>query len=75
MTASVHVTLAAHPANPARFHQHVEATLTRAGDGSLLLDYRIRGKLSTSLGLLRTVPFDEKGSISLDSLTRRRGGA
>jgi LEA14-like dessication related protein len=39
------------------------------------LDYRIRGKLSTSLGLLRSVPFDERGTISLDSLTRGRGGA
>lgn len=37
------------------------------------LDYRIRGKLSTSLGLLRSVPFDEKGTISLDSLARGRG--
>lgn len=39
------------------------------------LDYRIRGKVSTSLGLLRSVPFDEKGSISLDALMRRGGGA
>jgi LEA14-like dessication related protein len=39
------------------------------------LDYRIRGKLSTSLGLLRSVPFDERGTISLDALTRGRGGA
>jgi len=37
------------------------------------LDYRIRGKLSTSLGLLRSVPFDERGTISLDSLGRGRG--
>jgi len=36
------------------------------------LDYRIRGKLSTSLGLLRSVPFDERGTLSLDSLTRGR---
>lgn len=39
------------------------------------LDYRIRGKLSTSLGLLRSVPFDERGKIELDSLVRGRGGA
>lgn len=32
------------------------------------VDYRIRGKLSTSLGLLRSVPFDERGTIALDSL-------
>jgi LEA14-like dessication related protein len=38
------------------------------------LDYRIRGKLSTSLGLLRSVPFDERGTISLDSLARGRAG-
>jgi len=38
------------------------------------LDYRIRGKLSTSLGLLRSVPFDERGTISLDSLARGRSG-
>ena len=37
------------------------------------LDYRIRGKLSTSLGLLRSVPFDERGKIDLDSLVRGRG--
>lgn len=36
------------------------------------LDYRIRGKLSTRLGLLRSVPFDERGTISLDSLLRGR---
>jgi LEA14-like dessication related protein len=36
------------------------------------LDYRIRGKLSTRLGLLRSVPFDERGTISLDSLVRGR---
>lgn len=29
------------------------------------LDYRIRGKLSTSLGLLRSVPFEETGKIPL----------
>jgi LEA14-like dessication related protein len=46
------------------------------------LDYRIRGKLSTSLGLLRSVPFDERGTIALDSLAgkdkdknKARGGA
>ena len=38
------------------------------------LDYRISGKLSTSLGLLRSVPFDERGKVSLDSLIRGKGG-
>lgn len=37
------------------------------------LDYRISGKLSTSLGLLKSVPFDERGKISLDSLVRGKG--
>lgn len=47
--------------------------LDKDRDGPLeALDYRIRGKLSTSLGLLRSVPFDERGSVSLDSLTRGR---
>ncbi len=35
------------------------------------IDYRISGKLSTSLGLLRSVPFEETGSIPLRQL---RGG-
>lgn len=44
-------------------------------DGRLeALDYRIRGKLSTSLGLLRSVPFDERGKVTLDSLRRGRAG-
>ncbi|MBS1199781.1 MAG: hypothetical protein H6R27_459 [Proteobacteria bacterium] len=38
------------------------------------LDYRISGKLSTSIGLLRSVPFDETGRISVDSLMRGRSG-
>ena len=36
------------------------------------LDYRIKGKLSTSLGLLRSVPFNETGTIALDSLVKGR---
>jgi LEA14-like dessication related protein len=38
------------------------------------IDYRIRGTLSTSLGLLRSVPFEEKGSIALETLTGRGKG-
>ena len=38
------------------------------------LDYRISGKLKTSLGLLKSVPFDERGTVSLDSLARGKGG-
>lgn len=43
MTRAVHLKLAAHPANPARFHQNVEATLTHGGDGSLQVGYAVRG--------------------------------
>jgi LEA14-like dessication related protein len=32
------------------------------------IDYRISGKLSTSLGLLRSVPFDERGTLPLAAL-------
>ena len=35
------------------------------------LDYRIRGKLSTRLGLLRSVPFEETGEIPLKALARQ----
>lgn len=43
MAHSVHVRLAAHPGNPARFHQQIEATLTRHPDGVLEIVYAIRG--------------------------------
>lgn len=43
MSRSVHVTLAGHPANPARFHQRIAATLTQATDGSLQIAYAIQG--------------------------------
>lgn len=39
------------------------------------LEYRITGKLSTSLGLLRSVPFDERGTVPLGSLGRGKVGA
>lgn len=40
--------------------------LARAGEGKReSLDYVIKGKLRTSLGLLRTVPFEERGSVPL----------
>ena len=40
--------------------------LVRAGEGKReSLDYVIRGKLRTSLGLLRTVPFEERGTVPL----------
>ncbi len=43
MAHSVHVRLAGHHANPARFHHQVEATLTRHPDGALHLVYAIHG--------------------------------
>jgi hypothetical protein len=43
MAQSVHVTLAGHASNPARFHQHVEATLTHGADGSLQITYAVHG--------------------------------
>ena len=43
MTRSVHVKLAAHPANPPRFQQRIEATLSQADDGSLQVGYAVHG--------------------------------
>jgi hypothetical protein len=41
---SVHVALAGHPTNPARFHQRLDIALTRQPDGALALAYTIRGQ-------------------------------
>lgn len=43
MTRSVHVKLAPHLANPARFHQHIDASLTHEAGGALRIVYVIRG--------------------------------
>lgn len=43
MSKAVHVRLAAHPANPVRFHQRIECTLAHAADGGLQIDYAIHG--------------------------------
>jgi hypothetical protein len=43
MAQSVHVTLAGHAANPARFHLHIEATLTHGTDDSLQIAYTVHG--------------------------------
>lgn len=43
MAQSVHVKLAGHHDNPARFHQQIDATLTHAADGSLQIVYAIHG--------------------------------
>jgi len=44
----------------------------RDGKAPESLDYRLRGKLSLASGLLRSIPFEETGSIKLGDL---RGGA
>ncbi|MCX8086595.1 MAG: DOMON-like domain-containing protein [Rhodocyclaceae bacterium] len=43
MAQSIHVALKAHPANPERFHQRIEVTMTLAADGGLNLLYAIHG--------------------------------
>ncbi len=42
--------------------------LRAGGERRETVDYVIRGKLRTQLGLLRTVPFEEKGSLDLKAL-------
>jgi LEA14-like dessication related protein len=32
------------------------------------IEYRLKGKLSTRLGLLRSIPFDETGTLPIDSI-------
>lgn len=34
--------------------------------------YRLKGRLSTKLGLLRSIPFEESGSLPLGDLTAKR---
>jgi LEA14-like dessication related protein len=36
------------------------------------IDYRVKGKLSTKLGLLRTIPFEESGKVPIADLLGRR---
>ena len=54
------------------------ALLKIAGDGGKTdaIPYKLKGKLSTKIGLLRTVPFEESGTVSLAELLgkRRKGG-
>jgi len=40
------------------------------------ITYRLKGKLSTKIGLLRTIPFDESGTVAASDLLgkRRKGG-
>ena len=54
------------------------ALLKIAGGDALseAIPYRLKGKLSTKMGLLRTVPFDESGTVSVAQLLgkRHKGG-
>ena len=36
------------------------------------IEYRLKGKLSTRLGLLRTIPFDETGTVPLAELLNKK---
>ena len=57
--------------------EHARDQLLRiAGEGkSGEIEYRLKGKLSTKVGMLRTIPFDERGRVSAsDFLGKRRGG-
>jgi LEA14-like dessication related protein len=36
------------------------------------IGYRLKGRLSTKLGLLRSIPFEESGTLPLDDLTGKR---
>jgi LEA14-like dessication related protein len=36
------------------------------------IDYRLKGKLSTRLGMLRSIPFEESGTLPIGSLTGKR---
>ena len=36
------------------------------------IDYRLRGKLSTRVGMLRSIPFEESGTLPLGDLTGKR---
>jgi len=38
--------------------------------------YRVKGKLSTKIGMLRTIPFDERGTLPIaDIIGRKRRGS
>lgn len=43
MTQAIHVKLLPHPANPARFHERIDANIQLAADGGLQIAYAIHG--------------------------------
>lgn len=54
----------------------MNALLKIAGDKSAAIDYRLKGKLSTKIGLLRTIPFEETGRVPVtDLLGKKRKGS
>ena len=54
----------------------MNALLKIAGDKSGAVEYRLKGKLSTKIGLLRTIPFEESGRMPVSDLLakKRKGG-
>ena len=55
----------------------MNALLKIAGEpGTEAIHYRLKGKLSTRIGLLRTIPFEETGTVPVaDLLGKRRKGS
>jgi LEA14-like dessication related protein len=55
----------------------MNALLKIAGErGSEAIGYKLKGKLSTRIGLLRTIPFEETGTVPVaDLLGKRRKGS
>lgn len=54
----------------------MNALLKIAGDKSGAVEYKLKGKLSTKIGLLRTIPFEESGRMPVSDLLakKRKGG-
>ena len=55
------------------------AAIIKLAGGNLKADeigYRLKGKLSTKIGMLRTIPFEESGTVPVADLLgkRRKGG-
>ena len=36
------------------------------------IEYRLKGKLSTRLGMLRSIPFDESGTLPIGSIIEKK---
>jgi LEA14-like dessication related protein len=64
----------------AEFDMHVTANaapaLLRIAGGdrkSREIDYRLKGKLSTRIGMLRTIPFEQAGKLPISDLLGKKG--